>query len=399
MEKTYHFNEYQTNKVSIGNDNANGGKSKGKLEVLHNKIMYQCQTKNTPHTFAYCGINIQLGPKLKEGVNLQSYDVLEFTLAYQTSEHDTLLIYLTNLENTGEKVIHRDNMHTVLPKEGIQKVHLKLNNFSVPSWWVLVQKTAVESNLTNFDNITKLRIVSGDNTQERTINFSISNIVLKGKWIKADTLYLSLLIIWLLIISFNSLTNFKRIRKAYLYKEQESKALQSLNTVLADERKKFENLAKTDPLTHCYNREGTKDIIEHQINLFVEQCIPCSLILLDIDNFKDVNDQFGHNEGDLVLVNMANLIHNNIKAKDSLARWGGEEFLIICSNTALASAILLAESLRILIESTNLSQKTQITSSFGVTQFDSNDFESCFKRADENLYKAKSLGRNNIQAS
>lgn len=398
MEKSHRFTEYDSNHIHIGNDNINGGKSISSFELIKDTIVFQCQTKHNPYSFAYCGLNIQLSPTPEQGIDLQTYDSLEFTLQYNASQHDTLLVYLSNLENTASKTIIRSNMHTLLPKHGIEKVHLKLNDFAVPSWWVLMQKNVDESSLTNFDNITKLRIVTGDNTQERTINFTVSDIILNGKWVNKDTLYLSLLIFWLLIISVDSVNNFKRIRQAYLLKEKESKALQGLNRALTGERDKFESLAKTDPLTHCYNREGIKGILQNQMDMVTERSEPCSIILLDIDHFKEVNDKFGHHEGDIVLVNIANLLHKNIKAKDSLARWGGEEFLVVCSNTSLESAIGLAESLRKLIASTNLSNKIQITSSFGVTQLDSNDFESSFKQADKALYKAKFSGRNNVQS-
>lgn len=187
--------------------------------------------------------------------------------------------------------------------------------------------------------------------------------------------------------------------QSYSFKTKESKALQNLNKLLATERNKYENLAKKDPLTHCFNREGLDAIMQNEISLFVERNQPCSIILLDIDHFKNVNDQFGHNEGDRVLVNIANLIHENIKPKDTLVRWGDEEFLVVCSNTSLENAIRVAESLRKLIENTKLSKKTRISSSFGVTQINSKKFETNFKQADKALYQAKSLGRNNVQSS
>lgn len=397
MEKSYTIRIDDINNIRVGSDNINGGKSVSNFKLFHNKIEFHCEIKDNPYTFSYCGLNILLGSSLTKGMNVQEYDSLEFTLKYESSKPDTLLIYLSNNESMDSTIIERANMHTFNPKKGIQQVKLELNNFAVPSWWIFMLNNEGVDGERRLNNVTELRIVSGDSTVERTINLSLSDIVLKGKWIKANVLYLSLLVLWVSIISLSGLFSLMRIREKYSKKAKESKELKQLNDLLAIERNKFENLAKTDFLTNCLNRVGLRDFWHSQIQRFDKMKEPCSIILLDVDHFKKINDQYGHDEGDIVLVNLVDLIKKNIRVKDQVARWGGEEFLITCPGTSIVGAIKIAEFLRGLIEDNIISKKIKITCSFGVSQLASNQFEPCLKQADLALYKAKSLGRNNVQ--
>ena len=117
--------------------------------------------------------------------------------------------------------------------------------------------------------------------------------------------------------------------------------------------------------------------------------------MLDIDHFKNVNDTYGHDVGDSVLVEMSVLIKGHIRNLDSLSRWGGEEFIILCPQTGLKEAKELGEKLRLLIEQYEFKTAKSITSSFGVTTFKADDDQSqALKRLDNALYLAKEKGRN-----
>jgi len=122
-----------------------------------------------------------------------------------------------------------------------------------------------------------------------------------------------------------------------------------------------------------------------------------SVIMFDIDHFKLVNDTFGHDVGDRVLVNIAHLVENMIRDIDSFARWGGEEFIILTPNNDIDGATLLAERIRRTIELNDFTPVKTLTSSFGVIQYNKNEEKtSFFKRVDEALYAAKYQGRNRV---
>jgi diguanylate cyclase (GGDEF)-like protein len=157
--------------------------------------------------------------------------------------------------------------------------------------------------------------------------------------------------------------------------------------------------ATHDTLTNIFNRqqlntELRKETIRHK-RYNHNLCI----IMFDIDHFKLVNDTHGHDVGDEVLINLSTLAQNHIRDIDTLARWGGEEFLILLPETKLEDAHNIAEKLRVAIENIKLIKNKDdiITVSFGITQFqDDDDTTSFLKRVDDALYKAKDLGRNKV---
>lgn len=125
---------------------------------------------------------------------------------------------------------------------------------------------------------------------------------------------------------------------------------------------------------------------------------PVSLLLIDLDHFKLVNDEHGHLVGDQVLVEFATLVQSRIRAYDLLFRFGGEEFLLVLPQTTRADALSLAESIRTLLESATLTHQIHLTCSIGVSEWQQPDesIESWLKSCDDALYSAKAAGRNRV---
>ncbi len=161
------------------------------------------------------------------------------------------------------------------------------------------------------------------------------------------------------------------------------------------DKKKIETLSITDGLTQLFNRRKLDEVILSEIDRFDRYKQPFSVVLLDLDNFKNINDTYGHKIGDLVLVKLANMLNMINRKTDIAGRWGGEEFMIICPNTHVAGAMKLAEKLRKAIEAENFPTVGNITSSFGVTQcYEGDTDDDIFLRTDNALYQAKEAGRN-----
>ncbi|ATC97971.1 MAG: GGDEF domain-containing protein [Pseudomonadota bacterium] len=157
-------------------------------------------------------------------------------------------------------------------------------------------------------------------------------------------------------------------------------------------------LATTDPLTGAYTRryfiDKANEIIQSDNPRF---CI----LILDIDHFKKINDQYGHNVGDLALVEFCNLIQSNCHESDLFARWGGEEFIILLPHIATPSAYNKAESLRVQLENTELHLSNAVfnmTVSIGIAEYSANmkKLETLIDIADKRLYQAKQQGRNQV---
>ncbi len=161
--------------------------------------------------------------------------------------------------------------------------------------------------------------------------------------------------------------------------------------------KKLELLSTTDPMTRLYNRRYIDTCIKNAWNLAQRYQTPFSLILLDVDNFKQVNDVHGHNIGDSVLIDMAKILSDHTRKNDIVGRWGGEEFLIVCQQSNAQSAEVVAEKLRRTIAEYNFTQGLSITSSFGVTEFKPDDsINTLVNRVDKALYQAKDNGKNQV---
>ncbi len=157
------------------------------------------------------------------------------------------------------------------------------------------------------------------------------------------------------------------------------------------------NFSYTDNLTKVYNRHKFFEVIKHNIYEYHRYNYMFSVILIDIDNFKSINDTLGHNTGDQVLVEFAAILKNSLRTTDYLFRWGGEEFLVLLSHCEGKTAFQVAEKLRKNIESYTFQLKNgyQVTASFGVASYkDSTNIEAMISHADKALYQSKNTGKN-----
>ncbi|MFT7860326.1 MAG: GGDEF domain-containing protein [Sulfurimonas sp.] len=161
-------------------------------------------------------------------------------------------------------------------------------------------------------------------------------------------------------------------------------------TSLQNEKLILEKLAYKDPLTNIFNRQIFNVMLQQAFNDKRRNGDALSLIMFDIDHFKKVNDTYGHDVGDKVLIELTKLISSQIRSSDIFARWGGEEFMILLAKTGLEAAYKKAEFLRKTVEEFALDFIPKITISLGVVEILEEDKErSCFKRVDKALYKAK----------
>ncbi len=218
------------------------------------------------------------------------------------------------------------------------------------------------------------------------------------------------------IITFQDITEWRSMVDELNSKNRDlflrNQELTRIQQDLSDANKKLEQLATTDSLTGCYNRRYLYQMMEYQISVDARYGAPFSLILLDIDYFKQTNDKYGHQIGDLVLRHTADLISSRLRKTDILARYGGEEFAVFLPHTRGEQAVRLAEELRSLVAESAVDTeqgRIAVTISIGVASSEDLrcpediDIQTCieelFRKADLALYQAKNLGRNRIAAS
>lgn len=171
-----------------------------------------------------------------------------------------------------------------------------------------------------------------------------------------------------------------------------------LGARLAKANRALEWRASHDPLTGLWNRQRLETELDEELERSARYNTPCSLIMLDADHFKAVNDAHGHDAGDRVLVRLGRVLASEVRGPDRVARWGGEEFMVLLPQTDLAAAAGTAERLRARVAGSDAGDGLGITASLGVASCRDPDQRSALlKRLDDALYRAKEEGRNRVR--
>lgn len=185
-------------------------------------------------------------------------------------------------------------------------------------------------------------------------------------------------------------------RKIY----ERTESLLDTQRELQEDKNELTRMALTDSLTQLSNRTHMNQILHREYARFERHQQRFGIIMLDIDQFKRVNDSYGHDTGDAVLKKLAKIFENAIRASDFIARWGGEEFLICCTTIEQEDLLPIAETIRQLVGSTDFETTGQITASLGCAAIVKGEtIGDLIKRADIALYEAKNNGRNQTMVS
>jgi diguanylate cyclase (GGDEF)-like protein len=199
------------------------------------------------------------------------------------------------------------------------------------------------------------------------------------------------------IISQQELISLSYSRWTILMKKYQEE-LNEINNMLEDKNNEYKIMASTDPLTGLYNRYKFSELFDSSYISMQQSHNDLSIILLDIDFFKHINDTYGHNMGDQVLIQVTHVLLKSLRNIDIVCRWGGEEFIVLLPSASLANAFVIAEKLRISIETMKIDTASSVTASFGVSQvLEGDDMRDTIYRADKALYLAKHSGRNCVK--
>ncbi|MEA3553045.1 MAG: diguanylate cyclase [Campylobacterota bacterium] len=177
-----------------------------------------------------------------------------------------------------------------------------------------------------------------------------------------------------------------------------SSELSEINNLLEKKTKKYEKMASTDQLTGLYNRYKFTELFHSEFHTMEQRENSMCVMMIDIDYFKTVNDKYGHNIGDSVLLQTSNILLKHFRNVDVVSRWGGEEFIILLPTATIENGKKIAEKIRESLSLYDMGKGLKITASFGITEVKVGDcLEMAIKRADDALYEAKSSGRNCVK--
>jgi diguanylate cyclase (GGDEF)-like protein len=354
-------------------------------------LKWQC-TLRPKYAYPYCGYELLLDARTpNHGLDLSKYHSITLDVDYR-GPSDTFRIYIKNFDPHYSKPGIPDSLKfnkvEVAPKPGHNVVELKLADFGVAEWWVTQNRIHPALSTTQFDNVTELEFQTGTLAPPGVYHFRVHRITLHGRVISPAAWYAAILAAWAVMIGLYLLYRIFQLRKDL----EQRRASQAAALRLAQYA---EETARRDPLTRLLNRTGVIDLY-HPIAMNRRDDGSLAVILLDVDHFKTINDRFGHKTGDEVLAGIGALLHETMRAGDIVGRWGGEEFLLICSIADEDAAMAIGAKLRAAIEAHDFPGVGRVTASLGVyvCRGKCEALEQLVGCADAALYAAKEAGRN-----
>lgn len=381
----------ETATLSLFSDESAGGNSRVSW-LDQNRSAYQCLVKPSA-TAQFCGGTITWFDQEAVTYDFTDYQGLLLDIEYQ-GDTTNLIVNLYNLMSQGrEETVTTEAKimaANVKGKEFSRPVFVRFADFRVAEWWLMQHNIPRDRAHIEIDKVTSLGVAPTAPFSDNADLIQINAIYAIGPYFSREKLYASMLAFWAFLLASEGGFHYWSLRSRI---SRDAKKMQTLADISAQYKVK----AETDMLTGLSNREGLAQTLKAiKIN---KNSADYSVLLLDIDYFKKLNDRHGHDVGDLVLEELAQIISSRIRHTDLVCRWGGEEFVILFRYADYRDIEIFADKVRLEIANTLFAGelKLSVTVSIGVAMMtQQNDFEKTFKRADIALYAAKRNGRNQI---
>ena len=274
---------------------------------------------------------------------------------------------------------------------------LPFTDFSTAEWWILQSGVSTRDAQLAMDQAVQIGVELPPESRPGRYEVVIEDMTLIGEWVTASGLLLFLFSTWMISLAALSIAQILRLRRETSLAAEQIGELTEDNQALRTQSNFFEKLSTYDSLSNILNRHGflQERSVLLQNNDLEEYCIA----LADLDHFKAINDTYGHNAGDLIIKDTALMIRESTRNTDLVARWGGEEFLILFPTATLQNAARICQKIADRMQSVKVAdhKDTSVTLSFGIAIGSVNErFEDVLERADRQLYRAKQNGRDQI---
>lgn len=379
-------------------DSGSGGSTRSHMEKRGNNNVIVCDIVASTYPWPFCETSFDLSKSADKGIDLSNFSRVQLWVKFTSPTASSLRVQLRNFNSAytkNESTLKYNSIELHHIPQG--PVTIPMTSFQVPTWWIVENKISPELSTPDFSNVIVFEVATGSNIKPGHYEIDIERIELQGKYLSDRSLYLGLLILWGCAAILYIVERIKYIRDELAYSNQHRHKLEELNNLLHVKSKNLEERLTRDPLTGALNREGIASLFDSSSSKHKD--LKLSLIFIDIDYFKKVNDTYGHLTGDQVLIQFAKVLSESTREADVLARWGGEEFVLACPNTDLLSAARLAEKIRDKITRIIWPEEMQLTASFGVAEMLDESPTEFIARADAALYSAKARGRNRVVLS
>lgn len=386
--------------VDVFDDREMGGASVATLRDVDHASVMTCHLK-LGYAWPYCNFSITLGTAPK-GINLSRFDSVTLDIAAHGPVPVPVVVYLRNYNTAyfrrGQSDTLKANTLEYTPAGGDAAFTTPLSNVHVATWWIQQYHVPARNAGPDLRNVVAIDIATGTNLGPGTYTIGVRSIVFYGKWLNEVELLTLLVALWFATAMLYLIGVLWQALRAAHAASTGKRELERANAQLVREQQALKVVASHDPLTRLYNRDGFASRVDAMVAEVGARHGRLSLVFMDVDHFKDVNDQHGHDTGDECLRLLARLVRRHIRDEDVLCRWGGEEFVLACSSTSLEVAASSAERLRGILEAADWPQDIRLTCSFGVAQMlPGESLGAVLKRADNALYAAKRAGRNCVR--
>ena len=344
------------------------------------------------YQYPFCAYEITFDHKKdNRGLDLSHFQTIAITLDYRGTA-DSVRLYLKNYDS---RYSRPDNRATAkfnqieLPlHQGRQTIEARFDDIKVADWWAQANRVPYRLSHAQFDNVVSLEIDTGSNAHPGTHAFRVENITLEGNILPFEQWYLGILGFWIVLICLFTVSRILGLQR-------DLRRRRLLEQVARGEAQLARESARRDHLTALLNRRGETE--RYQQMLAEGLYKPVAIMLVDLDYFKAINDKHGHVLGDEVLSAFAALLRRNVRDTDLIARWGGEEFLLIGHVSDANAAVEIANKLRLKIADHEFPHG-RLTASFGVYYCDClpEKVRPAIGYADRALYAAKEGGRDRV---
>ena len=393
IERTVTYDQRSVSEFSCVDDSVEGGHSKTSVDLTDGvfKMAYNVDPDSHANPFAKLKIEHRKRSDEDKYRDLSWVDSFELELRCSKPGGEHFLFIVRNFEAgvTQEKdfTSRKYNVSLINATNEMSVVKVKRDEFVVPTWWKILYEVKPESAYPSFKNTEWLELSTQGDVGSGSLE--VKSIKCSGHWLNTETLNQTLLWLWLGGTLVGSLYRMLGLKKKLNEKTASAMELLEHNNLLMSESATYHELARRDPLTGLLNRYGLEGKFEELTA--ATGGFSYTMILFDLDNFKQINDTHGHCYGDRVLFNIARIANSKIGKSDIVARWGGDEFLIILFDQNLVEAAEFTEEIRQAVLSSDL----QYTCSFGISKSEANiAFEETLRNADTALYESKEDGRN-----
>ena len=383
-------------------DRANqGGRSVATVTRAGGALGMDCDLR-PGYEWAFCELRLEFA-KEPHGLDLSRYDSMRLWVTATGPEaQQRVRIYVRNFDPAYSKVgvAESEKVDQLIyePSAYPQGYEVPLSRFTVSQWWIDEHPMTLDLEAPDFRNATQIAFSTGPKVEPGPHTIRVQRIELTGKLISTATFRLGIIVVWMLSV-FGYLVVDSLLKRNQLRLSAASQhSLQRLNESLRLETRSLAEIARTDPLTGALNRKGLADELMRIVRLGEGQTFPMTLVFIDIDHFKRINDSQGHDAGDQVIRGLAQLVRSAVQRDDLFARWGGEEFLLVFRDTPGVKGRVIAERLRERIAAATWPGDLHVTCSFGVAEWHrGEDLNDGIKRADEAMYRAKQEGRDRVE--